>query len=102
MSVYVDDAAHQFGRMVMCHMFADSAAELHRMARAIGMDLRWYQGPWRRPTGKPPFPHYDVCKMRRKKAVMLGAIEVERPESWLIIKSIRARAESGGWEEWGP
>jgi len=102
MAVYVDNAAHQFGRMVMCHMFADTAAELHRMARAIGMDLRWYQGPWRRATGKPPFPHYDVCKMRRRKAVMLGAVEVDRRDGWLIRKRIREEAERTGWKEWGP
>lgn len=83
MTVYVDQERNPFGRMVMCHMFADTAAELHEMAAAIGMKRAWYQ-----PTS---FPHYDVSLARRAQAIALGARVVERREGWLIRRPIRQR-----------
>lgn len=70
MAVYVDDARHPFGRMLMGHMLADTLGELHDMARAIGMQRRWYQ-----PLSHP---HYDVSLERRAVAVSLGALQVDR------------------------
>lgn len=71
MSVYIDSANIKYGRMVMCHMIADTLDELHTMAEAIGMKREWFQD-------KGKFMHYDVCKMRKKKALELGAILLER------------------------
>ena len=91
MAVYVDTCRNSFGRMVMCHMWADTAAELHAMAAAIGMKRDWYQtpdGPNRAPVS---FPHYDVSQSRRKLAVQHGAIELERREAVDSRRSIRAR-----------
>ena len=68
--------------MIMCHMFADSLAELHTMARAIGMDPDWFQ-----PLS---FPHYDVSLSRRARAVNLGAVEVDRRQGYDIRKRVRA------------
>lgn len=82
MSVYVDGERNKFGRMVMCHMFADSLAELHAMAEAIGMDRDWFQ-----PLS---FPHYDVSLSRRSVAVVNGAIEVDRRQGYEIRKRVRA------------
>jgi len=82
MSVYVDGERNRFGRMVMCHMFADSLAELHQMAMAIGMDRDWFQ-----PLS---FPHYDVSLSRRSRAVQLGAVEVDRRQGYEIRKRVRA------------
>ena len=83
MAVYVDKERNSFGRMIMCHMFADTAEELHSMAQQIGMKRIWYQ--------PRSFPHYDVSISRRKKAVELGAIEVDRRQGYEIRKVIRAK-----------
>lgn len=72
--VYVDDMRAPYGRMTMCHMVADTSAELHAMADAIGVARRWcqHEGTTRE--------HYDVCLSKRAKAVKRGAVEVTRRE----------------------
>jgi hypothetical protein len=85
-SVYVDGERNEFGRMVMCHMWADTLAELHQMADAIGMKREWFQ-----PLS---FPHYDVSLSRRAVAVELGAVQVGRREGSEIRKRIFARGFS--------
>jgi len=68
-TVYVDDMAapykpaHRPGRTyVMCHMIADTEAELHAMADKIGVARKWYQGD-----------HYDIAKSKRALAIEHGA-----------------------------
>ena len=78
MSVYVDplvvwggdSAPPCFRHKPSCHMFADSLDELHRMALLIGMRRSWFQD-------RPSLPHYDLTPEKRKKAVRLGAKEVD-------------------------
>jgi len=69
MPVYVDDMYKhpmgQFRRMKMSHMIANTEAELHAMADAIGIDRKWYQ-----------HDHYDVSITMRKAAIKNGAIEI--------------------------
>mgnify|MGYP000930083376 CR=1 FL=1 len=81
MAVYVDDARNAFGRMIMCHMLADTLDELHAMAEKIGMKASWYQ-----PLS---FPHYDVCQMRRVLAIEHGAIQVDRRQIVHIKRRLR-------------
>lgn len=81
MAVYVDKEENRFGRMVMCHMIADSIAELHAMAGQIGMRREWFQ-----PLSSP---HYDLSKTRRSAALKAGAVEVSRRELVEIIKRQR-------------
>lgn len=85
MSVYVDASLYGFGRMIMCHMIADTPDELHAMADKIGVARRWFQSP-----PKASFPHYDIAKSKRELAVAAGAIEVGRNELVAAMRRIRA------------
>lgn len=70
MTVYVDDMRARFGRMVMCHMLADTDDELHAMARIIGVSRRWHQAP---PAHSS---HYDIAQTKRKLAINAGAVPI--------------------------
>ena len=73
MAVYVDDVRFRFGRMIMCHMWADTEPELHAMARKIGMQRDWFQCP-----PKAAWRHYDVSLTSKARAIKLGAILTDR------------------------
>lgn len=81
--VYVDDAKIKFGRMTMCHMIADTTAELLSMADTIGLDRKWIQdaGTYRE--------HFDVCLSMRAKAVASGAEEITQRDLGLILRARR-------------
>lgn len=51
-------------------MVADTLEELHAMAAGIGMKRAWFQ--------PRSFPHYDVSQERRRIALGLGAVEIDR------------------------
>jgi Protein of unknown function (DUF4031) len=91
MPVYVDSARNGFGRMVLCHMIADTPAELHAMALLIGMRREWYQSP-----ATASFPHYDVSLSRRKIALANGAREIERQELAAHMKRVRKELITAG------
>lgn len=69
MSVYVDDMEAPFGRMKMCHMYADSHEELVAMADAIGVARMWIQHPGHRVK-----EHFDIALSKKKLALEHGAI----------------------------
>ena len=79
MTVYVDDMQAPFGRMKMCHMIADSEAELHAMADKIGLARKWYQGD-----------HYDIAWSKRHLAVAAGAVEITYRECGMM-SAVRRR-----------
>ena len=72
-SVFVDDVRHQFGRMVMCHMWADSLDELFAMADRIGVQRKWLQQP-----PKASWVHFDISLGMKAKAIGFGAILTDR------------------------
>lgn len=83
MTVYVDDMRAPVGRMILCHMVADTDTELHAMADEIGVSRRHYQ-----------HDHYDISLSKRKLAIDAGAKEVTRGAlgRWLVE---RRRAAEG-------
>ncbi len=84
MSVYVDRARNGFGRMVMCHMIADTPEELHAMADRIGVARRWFQTP-----PKASFWHYDIAQTKRELAIKVGAIDCDRTTFVTALRRIR-------------
>lgn len=85
MTVYVDNARHRLGRMVMCHMLADTDDELRAMARRIGVDERHHQGD-----------HLDVCLRMRARAVAAGAVEITQREAVRVRRRLRASRDQSG------
>lgn len=92
MSVYVDHSQNSFGRMVMCHMIADTPAELREMALKIGVGLRWFQNA-------ASAPHFDIAKSKRALALQCGAIELDRRQFVARMKAIKQTwpRASDGW-----
>jgi hypothetical protein len=67
MGVYVDDWRAEYRGMLMCHMAADTSAELLAMAEKIGVQRKWIQ------KAGTPWEHFDVCLSKRDLAVKFGA-----------------------------
>lgn len=73
MTIYVDDVRHRFGRMVMCHMWADTLDDLLAMADRIGVKRKWLQ--------KPPaasWVHFDISLSMKAKALAAGAVLTDK------------------------
>ena len=86
MTVYVDDMKAEFEpdhrpgrRYVMSHMIADTEAELHLMARKIGVARKWYQGD-----------HYDVTQSKKAEAIKLGARLITWKQLGMMANNRRA------------
>lgn len=73
MAVYVDDVRHRYGRMIMCHMWADTHEELLSMADRIGVQRKWLQQP-----PKASWVHFDVSLGAKEKALANGAILTDK------------------------
>jgi hypothetical protein len=67
-----------------CHLFTDGPLdELHSFAAQIGMKRAWFQDK--------STPHYDLTPTRRKLAVAIGAVEVDRRQAVAIWRAQRER-----------
>lgn len=88
MTVYVDDmhltGMGRYGRMRMCHMIADTTAELLVMADRIGIARRWLQHAG---TARE---HFDICTAKRAEAVRQGAREITMRELASITRARRS------------
>lgn len=83
MTVYVDYMRAAFGRMMMCHMIADTEDELLAMADRIGVARRWHQhaGTYR--------SHFDIALSKRALAVAAGAKEVTTMDIGRMLRKRR-------------
>lgn len=81
MAVYVDDMKAKYRNMVMCHMIADTHEELIKMAKRIGIDLKWIQNEG------APREHFDICNAKKRDAVEKGAVQITQKELSLKIQS---------------
>ena len=84
MTVYVDQPRNRLGRMLMCHMVADTPEELVEMAQSIGLRMEWiqYAGTWKE--------HFDVAKGKRLQAIQAGAVPVSARQ---LVDFLRRRRE---------
>lgn len=81
MTVYVDDVRHPFGRMIMCHMWADTIYELLSMADLIGVHRKWIQGHPTLSFGRhrnASWVHFDISLTMKAKALANGAILTDK------------------------
>lgn len=74
MPVYIDDYEAPYGRMLMCHMVADTTEELLDMVDKIGVQRKWIQYP------NTYHEHFDICLSKKAKALKLGAIAITARE----------------------
>ncbi len=79
MPVYVDSARNRIGPYLMCHMVADTTAELLAMVDRIGVQRKWIQR-----AGKPD-EHFDICQSKRRLAVAAGAEQVSGKQLVMVI-----------------
>jgi hypothetical protein len=100
MTVYVDDMRAPFGNMVMCHMWADTDAELLAMADRICVARKWIQGHQTLSFGKhrnASWVHFDIALSKRALAVRFGAVETDRYGPLVHATRLRlAAAEAAG------
>ncbi|SAL01633.1 hypothetical protein AWB80_08171 [Caballeronia pedi] len=89
MTVYVDDMKARFGRMIMCHMLADTDEDLHGMAERIGVARKWHQAPPRHDS------HYDIALSKRILAINAGAQQITWRQAGAMCKRRRVTGQLG-------
>lgn len=92
MTVYVDEFGPGWGRWTGGgHLLATDLDELHTLAATIGLKRAWFQDK--------TFPHYDVTRPKRLKAIELGAVQIEigeLPDD--VLMRVPARGPLEGYE----
>lgn len=80
-TVYVDNMKAKFRGMIVCHMIADTEAELHEMAAKIGVARKWYQDD-----------HYDISMTKKAEARANGAVRITWDQAAAMMSNVRS-----GW-----
>lgn len=80
MAVYVDPLHWQYGRLQVCHLWADDLPDLLSTADAVGVPRRLLRG---HPALSVPFfrtaawVHFQIGAAARRQAVHIGALETD-------------------------
>jgi deoxyinosine 3'endonuclease (endonuclease V) len=88
-TVYVDDMRARFGRMVMCHMIADTSAELLAMADRIGVARRWLR------QAGTAHEHFDIAISKRTAAIAAGAVQITWKQCGALVALRRHTGQLG-------
>jgi hypothetical protein len=91
-TVYVDDAVTLWRGRRWAHLMADTLAELHGFAAALGMPRHAFQD---RTSGA----HYDVTDEQRTRALELGAVPISRHHDRALVRAVIANARAQGRRE---
>lgn len=75
MPAYVDTPRHMRQHGLSGHLIATTLDELHRVAGAIGLHRRYFQG-------SAMTPHYTLPAGRRDAAIAAGAIPLDNDAQW--------------------
>ena len=86
MTVYVNDAniRNKDGKLIICHMCADTLDELHKMAKAIGVSREWHQDM--------RLPRYALSEIKKEKAIERGAKEVSKADFVFLSSAMKRRS----------
>ena len=91
MAVYVDlDIFHWRGKM-WAHLIADTDEELHKLAESIGLKRGWFQN-----KKITTIPHYDITSSKRKQAIAVGALEIDRDRMGEFIRNYKRTGDIHG------
>ncbi len=85
--VYVDNFNAKFGNMIMCHLIADTTAELLEMVDKIGVNRKWIQYP------STYNEHFDICLSKKKKALAVGALEINFREYAVFCNNRKTKTD---------
>ncbi|WPN29891.1 DUF4031 domain-containing protein [Pseudomonas sp. P5_109] len=83
MAVYVDAEEIKWRGREWSHLVADSLDELHAFADRLGLRRSWFQS-------KTLYPHYDVTKSVRTRALAMGAHGVDREKIVIYARQMRS------------
>lgn len=81
--VFVDNYNKKFGRMIMCHIIADTDEELYTMIDKISVKRKWKHND-----------HFNICINKKRLAIENGAVEIltlELAKIWYLKKMRKKR-----------
>jgi hypothetical protein len=79
--IYIDNINLTFRGKKYCHMVSDkSIDELMEFALKIGLKKEWFQDK--------STPHFDVAPSIKRKALSIGAKELDLHENWDKMQEI--------------